>query len=586
MKSKVSHKVYLSEIYSVLNVILSKRTKLFLACLPFLAIVSAVFEVGTVGMLIPFIQSITNPESLETLTVLKKIMSFFSVPIKNIIFVVQTAFFSFILISGFTRIFNNYIFQFIIAKVGTELANYGVNKILSNSYESHIQVNSAELIVVVTRKIDEFLELALTPIIMFVTGGITLAMIIGFLIFTAPQISIFIFGSIVLTYVFVGFITKKMLRKHSVTQATASVLVMSSLKEMIAGFREIKLKNLSNHYSQLHKEFDNKFRRSQASIRFYSQSPKFFVETVILFIVFLLAIFLMDNGFLLDIAPMMVMIALGLQKSLPYAQVVYSSYSLIEGGKASGLDVINLLSGAIREDFLGYQEVTSNMSFHNIEFSNVSFNYSKNKNTVIKNINLLINEGDRVGIVGSSGTGKSTFSNLLMGLIRPTVGSILVNGANLNFTLLKDWQQILSHVPQNLFIQNSTLAQNIAFGLPKEKIDLKRVNEVLLKVGLHEFATSMPAGVWASLGDDGGLISGGQRQRVCIARALYDVKAEILILDEPTSALNVELGSDIIDLVFSLKQFKVIVVITHNRSILHYCNKVIDFDNGSSFEGN
>lgn len=575
----INKKEYLGFLYVVLTKALTKRTKVAIGFLPLVAVISALFEVASVGMLVPFIQSLINPDFLKNIDIIQTIMISFKWSDSDMVFYVQVIFFLFIVISGLTRIFCNRMMLFTNARIGSEVSSYGVKKLFNMDYEDHTQLNSASAITTLTRKIDEVLDLTVTPILTLITGGITLSMIIVFLAWAAPEISAFIFITILITYAIVSYITSRMLKKHSKTQASGSVLVMTYLKEMIAGFRDIKLKNLNSQYVKNHLQADQLFRNSQASIRFYSQSPKFIVETVILLIAFVLALVLVSQDMLVNSAPTLIMIAIGLQKALPYAQIVYFSFSLLEGGKASGLDLI---------DFVNNHEVVDNLipispersfDFQNIELSQVSFKYKISEEMILKDINFLIEVGDYIGVVGGSGSGKSTFSDLFLGLLEPTSGSILINGSELEADKLRIWQNMVAHVPQNLFIQNSSLAENIAFGIPKNLIDVPRVNEVLADVGLSEFVQTVPKGIWSSLGDDGGAISGGQRQRICLARALYNRQSEILVLDEPTSALNSELEDEIIELIFSLKRFKAILIVTHNRDILKYCNKTVNLDN-------
>ena len=574
----ISKKEYLGLLYAVLRDVLTKRTKILIGCLPAVAVISAFFEVASVGMLVPFIHSLTNPDFLKDIDVISSVMTFYGLSDSDVIFYVQFIFLLFIVFSGATRIFCNRILLFANARIGSELANDGVKKLLNTDYQTHMYKDSSAAITALTRKIDEILDLTITPILMLITGGITLSMIIVFLAWAAPEISAFIFISIFMTYALVTFITTRMLKKFSKIQASASVSVMTYLKEMIAGFREIKLKHLNDKYAKEHIEADQLFRKSQASIRFYSQSPKFLVETVILLIAFVLTLVLMEEGMLISSTPTLIMVALGLQKALPYAQVLYSSLSLLEGGKASGMDVINLLDNSGVSVPVDKSVSDININFQNIELVNLSFRYKTTNTMILEDVNVLIETGDRIGIVGGSGSGKSTFSDLLLGLIEPTHGSILINGCEMEAKRLRAWQNIIAHVPQDLFIQNSSLAENVAFGLAKNEIDVARVMEVLDDVGMAEFVMSLPKGVWSFLGEDGGAISGGQRQRVCLARALYDPDVEILVLDEPTSALNAELEDEIIQLIFSLKKFKAVIIVTHNRNILVNCNKTIDLD--------
>ena len=475
--SNINKKEYLVRLYGVLRNVLTKRTKILIGFLPVAAVISALFEVASVGMLVPFIQSLINPDFLKNIDGIPSVMTFFGLSDSDVVHYVQISFLLFIIFSGATRIFCNRILLFTNARIGSELANNGVEKLLNADYQTHMYKDSSAAITALTRKIDEILDLTITPILMLITGGITLSMIIGFLAWAAPEISAFIFITVLMTYALVSYITTRMLKRFSKIQASASVSVMTNLKEMITGFREIRLKHLNDKYGKQHLEADQLFRKSQASIRFYSQSPKFIVETVILLIAFALTLVLMEEGMLIDSSPTLIMIALGLQKALPYAQILYSSFTLLEGGKASGMDVIDSLDTSevsVPED-KGVSD--TDLDFQHIQLVNVSFKYRASPEIIFENINCLIEAGDRIGIVGGSGTGKSTFSDLLLGLIEPTQGSILINGFDLEAQKLMTWQNMVAHVSQSLFVQNSSLAENIAFGIAKSEIDVTRLKK-------------------------------------------------------------------------------------------------------------
>ena len=577
-----SKKMYLKRIYSVLTAMLSKRARRVLVTLPAIALISAVFEVATIGMLIPFIHSLTNPELLTSNEYIQKYISLLGISKADIVFYVHVIFITFIIISGLARIFCNHALVFANALIGTELANIGVASILSKSYESHTQANASELVVALTRKIDELLDLTITPILSFCTASITLLIIISFLAWSSPMLSLLILSIILMTYLGTSIFTNKMLKKYSTVQASASVSVMIGLKELLQGFRDIKLQNMEERYIRSHWKSDNLFRQSQANIRFYSQSPKYVVETIILLLAASLTTFMDGQPSISEQVPLLVMFALGLQKALPYGQIIYSSISLLEGGKKSGLDVLDILESGTKIQSHEQDLVNGCPDFEKIEFVDVSFQYEINEKYTFQNINLQITKGDRVCIMGSSGSGKSTLVDLIMGLIFPTKGKILFNNSDFRGQTLREFQNSIAHVSQDLFLLNSSLAENVAFSENRSDVDIEKVYSVLKQVALDDYLETLPNGVWTQVGEDGAMLSGGQRQRLCIARSLYQENAKILILDEPTSALNVELGEEILDLVFDLEQFQAILVVTHNPGIRRYCNRLIDLDSKNS----
>ena len=582
--SNLSKKAYLKRVHSALIAMLSKQAKWVILSLPAIALISAVFEVATLGMLIPFIKSLTSPEMLTSNEYILKYSGLLSISKDDIIFYVRVIFITFIITSGLGRILCNRALLFANALIGTELANIGVATVLSKSYESHTQSNASEIIVALTRKIDEFLDLTITPVLNFVTSSITLLTIIGFLAWSSPMLSFLILIIISMTYFCIGIFTNNMLKKYSTTQASSSVSVMIGLKELLQGFRDIKLKNMEEHYIHSHWNSDNLFRRSQANIRFYSQSPKYVVETIILLLAVAVSTFMNGQASIIEQSTVLIIFALGLQKALPYGQNIYHASSLIEGGKKSGLDILDLLESEERIKFFELESVENRFDFEKMEFLDVSFKYQINEKYSFQNICLQIERGDRICIMGSSGSGKSTFVDLMMGLIFPTQGKILLNSFDFRGQNLREFQNSIAHVSQDLFLVNSSLAENIAFGENRSDIDTDKIYSVLKQVALDDYLETLPNGVWTQIGEFGVALSGGQRQRLCVARCLYQERAKILILDEPTSALNVELGKEILDLVFAIEKFQAILVVTHNSDIQKYCNRLINFDSENPFD--
>ena len=576
--TEFSNKSFFYQLLRSLSPILSREAKLKIIKLPFLALVAAIFEIATIGLLVPFINVLINQAAfLENKYVMWSMIAF-NIPVSSTRIIITSVFFFLILFSCIFRIFANRQLLLVNAVVGTELSNQCVKNILKQELNWKVNSDASNLIVSSTRKIDEMMELLLNPILVIITSSITLLIILAFLLVVSPMFVGTALTSVLIVYIALSYGTKKLLKGYSIVQASFSVKVMRTLRELMSGFQEIKLYNLETNYAVQHLNYDEKFRKAQAEIRFLSQSPKFILEMFILIVGSLIALYLYTIGALQEKAALLLMVALGLQKALPYAHLIYSSKTLIRGGKESVLDVLAVLN--LSEISLNASQHTeSNIDcFEKLQLERVFFTHERNER-IFENFSFSFEKGDRVCVLGPSGSGKSSLLNLILGLVSPTSGEIKLNGLNLENDTRSKWHEMVAYVPQVPFLKETSVAENIAFGVERDKIDILVVEEVLAIVDLLDHIKSFPGGIWSTISEDGSKLSGGQRQRLCIARSLYKKSASILILDEPTSALNQDLGNMVLDKIIEATKFDLIVLVTHNELLEKKCNKTIRLTN-------
>jgi len=276
--------------------------------------------------------------------------------------------------------------------------------------------------------------------------------------------------------------------------------------------------------------------------------------------------------------PVLGALALGAQRLLPALQQIYGAWVGIAGNHASLADTIALLDQPLPAELL--QPTPAPLLFQNvIRFDAVSFRYTGDGPWVLDGLNLTIPRGARVGFVGSTGSGKSTTLDLLMGLLIPTEGEFLVDGQPISGNRARAWQQTIAHVPQSIYLADTTLAENIAFGVPPDAIDLDRVRQAARQAQIADFIESSPEGYQAYVGERGIRLSGGQRQRIGIARALYK-QASVLVFDEATSALDNATEQSVMDAIEGLSSDLTILLIAHRLTTLRRCDTIVELEHG------
>jgi ATP-binding cassette subfamily B protein len=263
---------------------------------------------------------------------------------------------------------------------------------------------------------------------------------------------------------------------------------------------------------------------------------------------------------------------------IPLLQQIYVSWTNLKTGKESLIDVLSILN-ANQTDTSPAQNLSLKFE-HYLDFVDVGFKYKSREVYTHRGLTLRISKGDRLGIIGKTGIGKSTFVDIFMGLLRPTDGKILVDGVLLSPGNMSTWRKKIAHVPQEVFISEATLFENVAFGVPIEKKDMSEVERCLRDAMLFNFIAELPQGLHTCLGDRGVQMSGGQKQRLAIARALYK-KSEIIVFDEATSALDSVTESEIIETIRGLSKDITLLLIAHRTSTLKNCNKIFEIINSS-----
>ena len=308
-----------------------------------------------------------------------------------------------------------------------------------------------------------------------------------------------------------------------------------------------------------------------------SKLPKISIELLIVIIVCLSIMLAMSFNFHLDvIIPTIALYFFAAIRVYPSINNILLNRLSLVRDKVSLSKISNEFQNS-EKDVEPKDVSQENFDFNSvIQLKNLSFVYN-NRDPIFENINLEINKSDTIGIVGETGSGKSTLMKIIMGLIDPSGGSISIDGKNIN-KIRKSWQKQIGYVPQNFYLFDDTIYENIIFGEDSEKVNVQKVNKVIEDSFLEKFINNLPKKVDTLIGPNAKQISGGQAQRLAIARALYQ-ETNFLIFDEATSSVDVKTENEIIQNIYSLKNKKTLVIITHKESLLNGCNKIFRIKN-------
>jgi ATP-binding cassette, subfamily B, bacterial PglK len=562
----------------------STRRKRQFRLLLVLTLVASFAEMFSIGLVFPFLGVIANPEQTYQHQLIQPVLQLFSVnSINELTLLLTIAFVSSAFFAGSIRLLLLYATTRLSFAAGADLSIDIYKRSLYQDYSTHMNSNSSEVINSIVNKTDAVITGVLNPVLIFISSIILMIGIVSVLFFMDFKISSIAFFGFGFLYWSTIKITRKKLQANSTTIAVESTKLIKALQEGLGGIRDVLIDGSQGFYCKLYREADYPIRRASGSNIFINGSPKYIMESLGMVLIAILAYSMSKIGSdTRSIIPILGVLALGAQRLLPVLQQTYSSLSNIRGSKASLNDVLKQLSRPLPE-YTNYP-TPQPMSFKkNIHIDNIGFRYSLDKKWIFNNLNFKIKKGEKVGFIGASGSGKSTLIDILMSLLKPTSGSLIVDDCEITTSNYRSWQASIAHVPQDIFLADCSIEENIAFGVSKDKIDHSRVVDVARQAQIFNMIESWPKKYKTFVGERGARLSGGQRQRIGVARALYK-QPEVLFLDEATSALDGDTENAVMNVIESLKGSVTVLIVAHRLSTIQNCDRVFELKNGDISE--
>jgi ATP-binding cassette subfamily B protein len=402
------------------------------------------------------------------------------------------------------------------------------------------------------------------------------------LLFSASKEATFgVFSSIGLIYLTISILSRKRIKENGKKISQLSTAVIKKMQEGIGSIRDILIDNSQKVFVREFEKINFSYRNAQGNNYFISLAPRYFVETVSIVVIVIISYFMLIKIGSNSVIPILGMIALSSQKLIPAIQQVYMSYINIVGAKESLNDLFKILESPLLNSDKNPRIDRKHFFSKKIKLKNVSFRYNSDSQLILNNVNLTINKGDFLGVIGGTGQGKSTLVDIMMTLLSPSSGDLFFDEKKMDDKAL--WRGLISHVPQSIFLIDGSIYQNIAFGVDVEDIDHNLAKGAAKLACIFDDIKAFPDGFETNIGENGCRLSGGQRQRIGIARAMYR-NSEVLILDEATSALDIVTEEKVINSLKNINNKKTVIIITHKEASLKWCNRVIEVKNGSIVE--
>ena len=564
--------------------VLSPRRRRQLLGLQILSLAAAAGEVANLGALLPVLRLLANPtEGLKALGPLATPL--WALPEQHLLLSLGLGFVLVVALSTTLRVFTIRAQLRLAALITADLGEQVFAVVMRRPFVWHLEHNTSKVLGYLTKDVDQvsgsiqaLLFLMVNLAIVLLLGGSLIALAPGVMLVLSPLLAGF--------YLVVFRITRGALRADGQRLTSNYQSSLQLAQEGLGGIRDVLLDRSQPFFISTYQSRNRSYRLASAAINTKAQVPRYLIEgfVVVLIVGVSLGLALIGQGIEQQL-PLLGTLALGAYRLLQPLQQCFSSLSSLQANQAS-LQRLRPFLQATKAAMLPQLIQSNRLPELNagaslIELRQLSFRYGSESPWVLRHLDLAIQKGERIAFVGSTGSGKTTISDLILGLLKPTEGQLLVHGSDLHASpgLEQSWQERVAHVPQSIYLSDSSFAANIAFGVPEAQIDQQRVRRAAVQARIADLIESSPEGYSTVVGERGVRLSGGQRQRIGLARALYK-QAELLVLDEATSALDNRTEAEVMEAIESLDRNVTLILIAHRLSTIQSCDRIILLEHG------
>lgn len=563
--------------------LLSKRDKKVTIMLTFLLLFVALIDSLGVASIMPFVAILSKPALIENNVYLAHIYNFLSFENhKNFLFFLTLCVLFILIVSSILRAFALWATLRYTFSQEHILGMKLIDNYLSQPYEWFLNRHSADLGKFILSETEKVIQGCLLPLMIIISHGSIIIFLFLLLIFIQPMITIYFCMTLAGSYGIIYLIFKNVIAKYSLERVIVNKNRFEILNGVFGGIKDIKLNGTESVFINAYRMSGQRYAHLLAQEQIIGQTPKYIFESVSFGGMLLVTLYLISSYEQIENAiPFIALFAFAGYKIMPSIQQVYFAITRLQFASSILDEIEKELSIPKSKNGLHKENALAPKKY--LQLKNISYKYPSSDGFVLQNLNLKINSHTTVGIVGKTGSGKTTLIDLILGLLIPKAGSFFIDDKKITSRNLRAWQNSVGYVSQNSFFVEGSVLTNIAFGISAEKIDRARVEEVAKIANIHDFITSMPYGYNSHVGERGVRLSGGQKQRIAIARALYR-EPKFLILDEATSSLDTLTEKSVMESIRLLSHKITIVIVAHRLNTLKSCDVIYEFNRGKLFK--
>lgn len=572
--------LYIKKVFSLLDE--KERKRLVLVALG--SIFMALMEVVGVGSIMPFMAVATQPELIRTNAMLAAVYRFFGFPSDTAFLIfLGVSVLGFLIISNGSQAFVSFMKVKFTTMRRHSLSLKLFRGYLSRPYPFFLNRNSYELVKNINTEIEQMINGTLMQSVDLLSRIIQVSLLSLFLFLVNPVSMLGISAAVILTYTFIFKVTRRTIKRLGTERFDLNTQRSRSVSEAFWGIKEVKIAGVESVFIDDFTAPSKRLAKNESTHEIISDLPKFALETTAFsaIIVFVLVTIISTGGFQ-EAAAVVSLYAYAGYRLIPAVQGIFKATTKLRYGAATAERLLKEFEAVSDGADLPLRRRDVRLSFADtLALEGIRFAYPGTETAVIPDLSMRIKANSLVGFAGKTGSGKTTLVDIILGLLRPQSGGMSVDGTAVTEENLAAWQACLGYVPQNIYLSNDTIAANIAFGVPRDKVDMEAVARAAAMAQISLFIEEeLPEGYQTFIGERGIRLSGGQRQRIGIARALYR-DPSVLVLDEATSALDIHTEEAVMEAVDSLAGSRTIILIAHRLSTLMKCDVIYLLEKGT-----
>lgn len=573
--------------FTKLSYILTSQQKRYSVLLFVMSIFSALFEMLGVSVILPLMQAFVSPDTLAQESYIVPFVKLFHLETsEQIIVCVCLGITVIYLVKNLYSVIYVWVSTKFSNKIMRELSVRILSAYMKQGYSFFVNNNSARLLRGLGADVQSVYTI-ITQGFAFISKALTILCITIFIIVQTPVMAIYLLMLVAFCFLLTQLIFRRSMQKYGKVGREYAFRSNQASLEAIQGSKEVLVTNRQDYFINEYLKCIMGSNKASIRLSMGSSAPANIIEAICvagLMIAVAIQIIYTNNS--MELLGQMATIAVAAFRILPSLGAMLSSVNALvyhAPALAAAYDTLYMVKELEKEGnrYVSSADVQKKYTFqHEVRLEHITFAYPRSKEKVIDNLDMTIRKGTSVAFIGTSGAGKTTLSDIILALLKPQSGEILMDGVNIK-EVGSQWHRIIGYVPQSIYMTDSTIRRNIAFGIEESKIDDSKIWKALEMAQLKEFVEKLPKGLETRVGEWGVQFSGGQRQRIAIARALYG-EPDILVLDEATAALDTETETAVMEAIEALQGYKTLIIVAHRLTTIRKCDEIYEICGGKA----